>query len=1016
MARFLPALHSTGSAPAGGKRGETASRSFVRLAFWRLRRSWGLLAITALGLLVAVTLLCTVPLYSALTLSLGLQDTFRSHPQSANILVQSNAEQLSASGLAHASALLDREFQRLLGSYLSTASLTITTPFVPLVDPDTQAVSGSEVQLVAKPAASLAAHASLLAGRFPQAQLSSSSASVLEIALSSQEASLLKARPGSTFIAQFAYVKIPIERVVRNVTLQVTGIFSAEADPVFWQGATFTAVPRSASSGQQLGLQSTFLTTSESLLSLFDRFSQQIHGLSLEEPFSLSWLYHLDPQKVKISDLGLLFTNIGRVESDILNNSALHMPPLIENLQVSVPSDALYEFSDQVSIATIPLFSLVTLVLSLVLFFVGVMTNLLIERQREAVALLRSRGASRLQVAGMFLVQALLLTLLALIGGPLLAFGLVISLSRVLLPGSELVTQQLLLSEPLQTLLSLGGYALVASLVGLLTMALTIAGATRSDVLTLRREAARASQTPLWQRLQLDMVAALLMLPGYGVALYLTRSDVLDARTRLILLAPLTLVGAVFLTVSLLLLLMRLLPIIIDVAAHLTARQRGLAPLLALTQMARAPRQSLRMSLLLALATACLLFTQVLLASQVQRSDDSSAFQVGADISGALSQPHSPQDLAKLTATYQRLSGVLSASPGLATTLVGGSAQDISIALRAVDSGTFSRTAQWRRADSATSLSSLMQALVAARASALRTSVVPAIVDVNAARSLQLAPHKTFTLSTNDGRVSLAFMDVATVEAIPTITSASSPSDSVDADLPAGGVLVDYRTLVAVLQQQFQPELVTQVAPLNYVWLRTVDDGPQLTELRQQLSKGALALSPLLDRRALLSSLLHAPLYVDLVGVLTIGASSALLLAFFGSLMASWLNVRSRLTTFALLRALGGSPLQLAATLAWEQLLIFVFALTLGVGLGALFSWLTVPALVFTASSSTALTTLSPGALYVAQSMPPVQLAIPAWLPVLPALLLGLFLLALGMMMRTILRPALSQVLRVSED
>nr|BBH95763.1 hypothetical protein KTA_39620 [Thermogemmatispora argillosa] len=1015
MARFLPALHSTGPASSGGKRGEAASRSFVRLAFWRLRRSWGLLAMTALGLLVAVMLLCTVPLYSALTLSLGLQETFRSHPQSADILVQSNAEQLSVSGLDHVSALLDRELQRLLGSYLSTASLSITTPLVPLVDQRTQTVSGSEVQLVAKPAASLAAHASLLAGRFPQAQLPSSS-NVLEIALSAQEASALKAQLGSLFIAQFAYVKIPLERIVRNVTLRVVGVFSAEVDPSFWQGATFTTVPRGASIGQQLGLQSTVLTTTESLLALFDRFSQQTRGLSLEEPFSLSWLYQLDPQKVRIGDLGLLFTNINRVESDIINNPALHVPPLIENLQVNVPSDALYDFFDQVSAATIPLFALVALVLALVLFFVGVMTTLLVERQREAVAILRSRGASRLQVTGMFLVQALLLTVLALIGGPLLAFGLVISLAHVLLPDSELITHRLLMSEPLQTLLSLSGYALAASLVGLLTMALTIARATRYDVLTLRREAARASQSPLWQRLHLDMVAALLMLPGYGVALYLTRSDLLDARTRLILLTPLTLVGTAFLGLSLLLLIMRILPFLIDVAARLTARQRGLAPLLALTQMARAPRQSLRMSLLLALATACLLFTQVLLASELQRSDDSSAFQVGADMSGALPQVYSPQDLARLTARYQQLPGVLSASLGLATTLAGGSSQSISIALRAVDAETFIHTAQWTRADSAMPLSSLMQALVAARPSALTTKVVPAIVDINAARSLQLSPHKTFTLSTIDNHLSLALLDVATVDAIPTIISSSSAGDLASADIPAGGVLVDYRTLVAILQQRFQPAFVAQEAPLNYVWLRTVDDDAQLTELRQQLSRGPLALSGLLDRRALRSSFLHAPPYVDLAGVLTIGASSALLLALFGSLTASWLNVRSRLTTFAVLRALGGSPLQLVATLAWEQLLIYVSALLLGIGLGALFSWLTVPTLVFTASSGTAPMTISSDALYVAQSMPPVQLTIPAWLPMIPAFLLGLFLLALGVMMRTVSSPALSHTLRVSED
>ncbi|WP_069801735.1 FtsX-like permease family protein [Thermogemmatispora onikobensis] len=1017
MARFLPAFRSASPSPTVNNGGEVASHSFVRLAFWRLRRTWGLLSLTALGLLAAVTILCTVPLYSALTLSLGLQDAFRSQPQSADIVVESNAEQLSASGLSHASALLDQEFRRLLGSYLSDANLSIATPLVPLVNADTQTISGSEVQLVTEPAANLTAHASLLAGRFPQATLPSSSTDILEIALSSQEASQLKARPGSTFIAQFAYVQIPTQRVVYNVTLRVVGVFSPHPDPSFWQGATFTTSPRGVSNGQQLGQQSTFLTTTESLLALFDRFGQQTHGLVLEEPFTLSWLYRIDPQKISIGDLRLLFTNIDQVESNIINNPGLNTPPLIEHLQVNLPSDALQKFYDQMSTLTIPLFSLVALVMGLVLFFVATITDLLIDRQSEAVAILRSRGASRLQVAGMFLVQALLLTLLALVGGPLLALGLALSLAHVLLPGNEQLLQLLLISQPLETLFSLSGYALAAALVGLLTMAITIGRATRSDVLALRREAARTSQIPLWQRLHLDVVAALLMIPGYGMALYLTNSQALDGHTRLILLTPLTLLGALLLILASLLLLLRLFPLILTAGARLAAARRGLAPLLALVQMARAPRQSLRMTLLLALAIACLLFTQVLLASQVQRSDDSSSFQVGADLSGRLTQPHTPRELATLTAAYRRLPGVLSASPGLATTLSGGGTQDVSIALRAVDAATFTQTAQWRRANSTVPLSTLMQSLVSAGRDAVMTHVVPAIVDANAARSLQLEPHKTFTLSSSDGQLSLAFLDVATVDAIPTIVSSSSPSGSPGDDVPDGGVLVDYGTYVRVLQNQFQQEFVAQEAPLNYVWLRTVDDGNQLAALRQQLSQtGALALSPLLDRRALRDQLLRAPLYLDLVGVLTIGASSALLLALFGSLTASWLSVRRRLTAFAVLRALGGSPGQLAATLAWEQLLIYAFALLLGIGFGALFSWLTVPALVFTATSGNAPAATSSGAFYVAQSMPPVQLAIPAWLPAIPVLLLVLFVLALALMTRTVSHPAVSYVLRVSED
>ena len=36
----------------------------LTLAFWRLRKTWGLLLVTGLGIVMAVILACTVPLYS----------------------------------------------------------------------------------------------------------------------------------------------------------------------------------------------------------------------------------------------------------------------------------------------------------------------------------------------------------------------------------------------------------------------------------------------------------------------------------------------------------------------------------------------------------------------------------------------------------------------------------------------------------------------------------------------------------------------------------------------------------------------------------------------------------------------------------------------------------------------------------------------------------------------------------------------------------------------------------------
>lgn len=71
----------------------------------------------------------------------------------------------------------------------------------------------------------------------------------------------------------------------------------------------------------------------------------------------------------------------------------------------------------------------------------------------------------------------------------------------------------------------------------------------------------------------------------------------------------------------------------------------------------------------------------------------------------------------------------------------------------------------------------------------------------------------------------------------------------------------------------------------------------------------------------------HDPLYLDLSAMLILGAIMALLLALVGSLLASWLSVRARLTNFAVLRALGTAPRQLAAILTCEQGIVYAGAL-----------------------------------------------------------------------------------------
>jgi len=117
------------------------------------------------------------------------------------------------------------------------------------------------------------------------------------------------------------------------------------------------------------------------------------------------------------------------------------------------------------------------------------------------------------------------------------------------------------------------------------------------------------------------------------------------------------------------------------------------------------------------------------------------------------------------------------------------------------------------------------------------------------------------------------------------------------------------------------------------------------------------------------------------------------------------------------LRALGTTPHELASVLTWEQALIYTTSIVLGILFGAILSALIVPALVFSSITPSGTgSDPSNGTFFVSQSVPPIQVIIPSSLGVALGLLIAICLLALGMMIRVVSQPSISQTLRLNED
>lgn len=997
--------------PGQQRIGLSPMTSTVALATRRWRQHWFLLLMTGLGIVAAVMIVCAVPLFSEVMLTAGLRNTLTATPTSSEMTLEVDTAGLSMDGVDHISQQVTPVLPQFLKNYLSgPPEREIDTPNFGFISPPP---SNDLAVLDAFSMGEAASHLTIVQGRLPQ-----TTSQGIEVAITPETAQALHLSVGSVITIQLSYYTQPAVLSIAKgslfqgvpplpFNLHVVGLFNVKPGP-YWHDEDFKPIVPDKGP-----IEYPILASDQGLLSTFQKIAQSnsIDQVFFSKPAHIYWYYHLAPSRISVSQLDTLINQLATTKTFVGTKfgdpAMILQSPYMQSVGLSgsvfsTPSapSTLESFRSQMALARLPASILALQVILLLLFFVSMMAQLLVDRQAEAIAVLRSRGASGWQVLGSLITQSIVLSIIALIAGPLLAIAAVYFIALRLLPSATQGAINVISNAPLQALLDIRGYASITALAAIVAMIFFLYRASRMNVIATGR------RRSLLQRLNLDVIAIIIALAGYGISLYLSNvQGLLDAQTQALISSPLALIGPIFLLLAAVLLFMRIFPFLLRLSSNIALRMRSAAPMLALAQMARSPRQAVRMTLLLALATAFTIFTLVFTASQSQRGLDIAAYQAGADFSGNFRLNANILTLAQETALYKKVPGVTSATVGYIGdgTVVEGlsalTAPNLPIQIRAVDPSTFAQTMIWTSTDSSQPLSSLMAQLAAQRATAIRTTTVPAIVD--AYTWDQLGLHVGAPFSVNNSSTpgdSLHYIAIAEVQHIPTINDSS-----------AGGVLVDYASLAAV-----QTQVNRTYISLNHVWLQSQNDPAALASVRTALTSGILRVENLYDRRELANALHTDPLFLNLIGVLILGATAALLLAVVGNLMASWLSVRTRLTNFAVLRALGTAPRQIASVLLWEQGIVYATALFLGIIFGVLLSVTVVPTLVFT--SITPGSVISNSDFYALQQIIPVQLIAPLSLGIAFLALIAILVVALVMMMRIILRRSLSQVLRLSED
>lgn len=399
-----------------------------------------------------------------------------------------------------------------------------------------------------------------------------------------------------------------------NVTVRLVGIYErTNTELPLWRIYDDSFAAR----GLELDF-ARFIVREESIL---DGIGRYFPGMGAD----FAWILDVDAQAI---DPGQT-TNIRR-NIEVTGNE---LRAVVDSFVLDTElGEVLEEFEEDLFFNQLPMFVVLILIVLVVLYYVVTLASLLVDAQRSEVALLRSRGATSRQILAVFVIEAGVLSGLAVIIGPLLALAGVSGIG--LLPFYEDLNNGAAL--PVQLSFSSYRLALIGGVLSMLALFVPAVRAARLGLLTDRRSRARPPRLAFVQRYYLD-----LGLLGLVIFLFwqLTQqgsfvaTDVFgeESVNNLVLAVP-----ALFMVAAGVALL-RVFPAAMDLTGRAMASPLGSriippAIVLGIWQMARSPASHSRLSLLLILTAGLGVFAASFATTLERSATEQVLYNSGADL------------------------------------------------------------------------------------------------------------------------------------------------------------------------------------------------------------------------------------------------------------------------------------------------------------------------------------------------------------------------------------------------
>ena len=463
--------------------------SWTALLYWLLRRrirsTWPLLVITSFGIVSAVTLMAVGAGYSRVLAEGGLRHTLAStSPRVLNVHLITQNRPIGAADYTQLRSAVEGIAESRLGYMIRSmgrygivqGSIRLRT--VPSDGPPSlDAPIGRPFFLTG-----FQEHSSLVAGRWPVGTpVISDDGISIEAVLGRVSARQMGISVGSQ-VDLYPFINDESQRI----SVTITG----------------TADPNDPSEEYWMNGPSSYFVTRDDggpiLLPIYVTEETFFDGVAAKYPSMVgdfTWFLFLDTTVLKSSLVGPTQDAIKRLETDV--NRQFPRSLVLTGLK-----PALKEYRQALTLARVPIFVFISLVVLVVIYFLIMVMGMLARSQTDESGILRSRGASILQVSGILAVSEGIIVLASMVMGPFLALLIVrFLLAPTINPVGGTGSIPVVLSSDMFLMGAIGG---VLSLIVLLASSFTRA---RLGIVESLRSRARPPTLPLLQRYYIDILA-----------------------------------------------------------------------------------------------------------------------------------------------------------------------------------------------------------------------------------------------------------------------------------------------------------------------------------------------------------------------------------------------------------------------------------------------------------------------------------------------------------------------------